>query len=69
MTGGNIGWVGAVTSVFCLVAIAAERYYAVVHPIKHVARPLRKRNLKVRLLQFIAPAGISPRRRNPEEAL
>ena len=69
MTGGNIGWVGAVTSVFCLVAIAAERYYAVVHPIKYVARPLRKRNLKVRLLQFIAPAGISPRRRNLEEAL
>ena len=55
VTGGNIGWVGAVTSVFCLVAIAAERYYAVVHPIKYVARPLRKRNLKVRLLQFIAP--------------
>ena len=53
VTGGNIGWVGAVTSVFCLVAIAAERYYAVVHPIKYMARPLRKRNLKVRLLQFI----------------
>lgn len=47
VTGGNIGWVGAVTSVFCLVAIAAERYYAVVYPIKYVARPLRKRNLKV----------------------
>ena len=69
VTGGNIGWIGAVTSVFCLVAIAAERYYAVVHPIKYVSRPLRKSNLKVRLLQFIAPAGILPRRWNPEEAL
>ena len=32
VTGGVPGWVGAVTSVFSLVAIAIERYYAVVFP-------------------------------------
>ena len=32
VTGGVPGWVGAVTSVFSLVAIAIERYYAVMYP-------------------------------------
>ena len=32
VTGGVPGWVGAVTSVFTLVAIAIERYYAVMFP-------------------------------------
>ena len=32
VTGGVPGWVGAVTSVFTLVAIAMERYYAVMFP-------------------------------------
>lgn len=32
ITGGTPGWVGAVASVFSLVAIAIERYWAVLHP-------------------------------------
>lgn len=32
VTGGILGWVGAVASVFSLVAIAIERYYAVMFP-------------------------------------
>ena len=32
LTGGNIGWVGALASVFTLVAVAIERYGAVLHP-------------------------------------
>lgn len=32
VTGGVLGWVGAVASVFSLVAIAIERYYAVMFP-------------------------------------
>ena len=32
VTGGVLGWVGAVASVFTLVAIAIERYYAVIFP-------------------------------------
>ena len=32
ITGGAPGWVGAVASVFSLVAIAIERYWAVLHP-------------------------------------
>lgn len=34
-TGGNIGWVGALASVFSLVAIAIERYGAVMYPHSH----------------------------------
>ncbi|XP_048581324.1 galanin receptor 2a [Nematostella vectensis] len=32
LTGGNISWIGGVASVFALVSIAFERYYAVIHP-------------------------------------
>ena len=32
LTSGTSGWVGACASVFSLVVIAFERYYAVVHP-------------------------------------
>ena len=32
LTGGNPGWIGAVASVFSLVAVAFERYCAVLHP-------------------------------------
>ena len=46
VTGGIIGWVGAATGVFCLVAIAVERYYAVVYPFENM-EALSKRKLKV----------------------
>ena len=32
LTGGNLAWVGASSSVVTLVAIAVERYYAVIYP-------------------------------------
>ena len=34
VTGGNLAWVGSGASVFTLVAIAIERYHAVVHPLR-----------------------------------
>ena len=32
LTGGNFAWIGGGTSVFTLVAVATERYFAVLHP-------------------------------------
>ena len=32
LTGGNFAWIGAGTSVFTLVAVATERYFAALHP-------------------------------------
>ena len=46
LTGGYWGWFGASASVFCLVVLAFERYYAVVHPHGNRER-LSKRKLKV----------------------
>lgn len=44
--GGNVAWVGAVASVVTLVAIAIERYYAIVHPLGNEGH-LTKHRLKV----------------------
>ena len=35
LTGGNFGWVGAASSVFTLVNISMERYYAVMYPLSN----------------------------------
>ena len=32
LTGGNFAWIGGGTSVFTLVAVATERYFAILHP-------------------------------------
>lgn len=34
VTGGNVGWIGAVSSIFSLIAIAVERYYSVIYPFR-----------------------------------
>ena len=47
LTGGNLAWVAATSSVVTLVAIASERYYAVIYPIGNLGK-LTKRKLKVR---------------------
>ncbi|XP_058963767.1 tachykinin-like peptides receptor 86C [Pocillopora verrucosa] len=47
LTGGNIAWVAGVSSVVTLVAIAFERYYAVLYPIA------REKNLSRRKLKII----------------
>lgn len=44
--GGTLGWVGAVCSIFNLVGISIERYYAVVVPHRHYGK-LTDRKLKV----------------------
>lgn len=44
--GGLIAWVGAASSIFTLVAIAVERYYAVIHPFSSKGK-LTTRALKV----------------------
>ncbi len=47
VTGGNFAWVGSVASFVTLVAIAIERYFAVMYP--HGSKwKLTKRKLKVR---------------------
>ena len=47
ITGGNLAWIAGISSVVTLVAIAAERYYAVIYPAGSVGK-LTKRKLKVR---------------------
>lgn len=47
LTGGTLGWVGGVSSAFTLVAIAIERYYAVVYPLGNKGK-LTRRKLKAR---------------------
>ena len=46
LTGGNLAWYGGVTSVFTLVVIAFERYYAVMYPYGNRGK-LTYRKLKV----------------------
>ena len=46
LIGGNVAWVGAVSSVVTLVAIAIERYYAIVYPLGNKGQ-LTKRKVKV----------------------
>lgn len=50
LTGGNLAWVGASSSVVTLVAIAVERYYAVIYPHGNKGK-LTMRKLKVCLLE------------------
>ncbi|KAL9975319.1 hypothetical protein ACROYT_G012472 [Oculina patagonica] len=46
LTGGTVAWIGAVSSFVTLVAIAIERYYAVVYPLGNKGE-LTERKLKV----------------------
>ena len=48
LTGGGLAWIAGTSSVVTLIAIAAERYYAVIYPIGNIGK-LTKRKLKVRL--------------------
>ena len=47
LTGSNFAWFGAAASIFTLVAIAFERYYAVVYPYSNKGK-LTYKKLKVR---------------------
>ena len=49
LTGGTFGWIGSCASVFTMVAIAIERYYAVTRPLGTRAT-FTKDSLKVRFL-------------------
>ncbi|XP_078367672.1 pyroglutamylated RF-amide peptide receptor-like [Oculina patagonica] len=49
LTGGTVAWIGAASSVVTLVAIAIERYYAVVYPLGNKGK-LTERKLKVIVL-------------------
>ena len=51
LTAGNLGWVGGGASVFTLVAIAIERYYAVMRP---CGRKFTDGKLKVRLCLILS---------------
>lgn len=46
LTGGTLGWFGGVSSAFTLVAIAVERYFAVMYPLENKGR-LTRSKLKV----------------------
>lgn len=46
LTGGTLGWVGGGSSAFTLMAVAVERYFAVIYPLGNKGR-LTKRKLKV----------------------
>ena len=52
LTGGNFAWVGACASVFTLVTIATERYFAVMYPFENKGK-LSSRKLKVRKYNVI----------------
>ena len=52
MTGGSLAWVAGTSSIVSLIAIAAERYYAVVYPAGNIGK-LTKRKLKVRHWQSV----------------
>ena len=47
LTGANLAWMGAASSIVTLVAIAIERYYAVKDPFGNIGK-FTKRKLKVR---------------------
>jgi len=47
VTSGYFAWTAAASSVFSLVAIAAERYFAVIYPVHNMGK-LTKRKLEVR---------------------
>ena len=53
VTGGVPGWVGAVSSVFSLVAIAIERYYAVMFPFNQKRKLTRKKVVQFAGLSWI----------------
>ena len=46
ISGGNLAWIAGTSSVVTLFAIAAERYYAVIHPLGNMGK-LTKSKLKV----------------------
>ena len=50
LTDGNIAWVGSASSFVTLVAIAVERYYAVMYPLGNKWK-LTRRKLKVSKLE------------------
>ena len=52
LTGGSLSWVGGASSVFTLVVIAIERYYAVMHPYGNKGK-LTNRKLKVNSRLFV----------------
>ena len=53
VTGGVLGWVRAVSSVFSLVAIAIERYYAVMFPLSQKRKLTRKKVVQFAGLSWI----------------
>ena len=57
LTGGTLGWYGGVSSAFTLMAIAIERFYAVMYPLGNKGN-LTKRKLKVtidaRVIHFLS---------------
>ena len=54
VTGGTPGWVGAVASVFSLVAISIERYWAVLHPHSQKIKLTKTKIVVLALLSWIA---------------
>ena len=42
-TGGGIAWIGGTVSSLCLVYIAVERYFAIIHPLRQRGRFTRRR--------------------------
>ena len=56
VTGGSLAWIAGTSSVITLVAIAAERYYAVIYPVGNVDK-ITKGKLKVSHLQKLVNTG------------
>ena len=68
LTGGTLVWTGGASSVFTLIVIAFERYYAVMHPHRNKGK-LTYSNVKVRQFPIDCQCKIKPSHRQKRQRI